>query len=188
MSACERVINIFELLEAILTDIPLREVLLLQRVCKAFYNFVHGSSKMSQALNYAPAYNAPKYMLPSVLPNIFKYKYIGPYHGDDGQAKELYFSIGRSTTRKLLCSWKDMLLVQPPITETRMWVIPTLEKDSHLIEKKTLQCQTGITLGLMMTSARELLKSSKVEGDLVYFGGIVDSQGGIIEVKPKAAK
>ena len=45
---------------------------------------------------------------------------------------------------------------------------------------KTPHCDDGITVGLMVEAAKDLLSESVMESDLVYFGGIVNDDGKVV--------
>ena len=195
LSACEKVINTVELLDAILAHVPIRQAFLLQKVSKAFYRHIHGSSEVAKAVHLSPKLNIELTSIVHVFPllhlRVFDYAYLTPAHrnweavaipsgGERQEKRELYFSVSRKRTTKRLGSWAKMLVVQPPLREMSMWIIPKRYEHREKLEKKTPHCDDGITVGLMVEAAKDLLSESVIESDLVYFGGIVDDDGKVV--------
>ena len=55
MAASAKVLNIYELAEDILLHLPLRQLLLAQRVNTTFYDAIYGSPKINQVLFFKPS-------------------------------------------------------------------------------------------------------------------------------------
>ena len=118
MTAYEKVIYTLELLDAILVHLPLHRAFLLQKVNRAFYSHIYGSSQIAQALHLAPRRNVePKLIFPlfnCLQPPVFEYTYINSKPSkcenpvgfiDGAQRQEMYFCISRETARKEITSW-----------------------------------------------------------------------------------
>ena len=137
LSACEKVINTVELLDAILLDIVARRgrpkdssiprgTLRLSRVNRAFYNHIHGDTDISQQLFLAPKANHSK--LSCVLKDFglarrntcgvecMKLGLDSPILGCVSFSISCY-QIKHQIQSWAMRSWSEMLLTQPPITE-----------------------------------------------------------------------
>lgn len=198
MTACHKVINTVELLDAILTQSDdLRETLLLPRVSKTFYNQINGSTKIAQELHLMPKHKTAITLVFSTFDarrrkstliltiELFRRTFrvrLGPVRsadikrdGRDVHVRDMQIDIRRECVPMEGGSWRQMLLVQPPIREIRT-IIWSMEGER---EKKVLQCESGITLGFMVRTAERSFEEHKHSewDNMIYFQWTVECEG-----------
>jgi hypothetical protein len=122
----------FEILEAILLNLPPQDLLLSQGVCRSFKKMVSSSKRLRRVLFLEPAHHPGKLedwkiikwnpFLESQLSEILNIRVIGVHRGGEGTAKMVAHVRYRKEAIDLdaflheEASWKQMLVTQPPAT------------------------------------------------------------------------
>lgn len=176
--SCDQVLHTPELLELILLHLPMRDLLLAQRTCQKFRNLIRTSPTLQQILYLKPLPESATPTSTSPTPNLSSYGtaepvteswqrnplLISPFLPWFNRTRcKIKFdlttldvfensALAKPNLRSIFltpeASWRQMLVVQPPVTRLDLIRIQS-NLNGDVVEDSRLWLEQGLTMGIL---------------------------------------